>query len=75
MRGGFGQLVHPGTWISEIDLEVTRVERDRVHEEVEMRSYVEWLLVSSYPGDGLERVTPYRLHSVPESELVPGEAS
>lgn len=63
MRGGFKKLVHPGTQISEVDLEATRAERDRVHEEVEMRCYIEWLLASSAPGDGLVRVTPYQVHS------------
>ncbi len=75
MRGGFKQLVHPGTQISEIDVEATRSERNRVHEEVEMRSYIAWLLVSSLPGDGLVRVTPYQVLSVPESEAAAGEAS
>ena len=67
MRGGFKKLVHPGTRISDVDLEGTRIERARVHEEVEMRAYIEWLLASSSPGDGLVRVTPYEVHSAFEA--------
>jgi hypothetical protein len=53
--------VHPATLVSEIDLEATRSERHQLHEEIEMRAHLTWLLASTVPGDGLVRVTPYRL--------------
>ena len=68
MRGGFGQLVNPSTRISEVDLEATRADRERLHAEVRSRSHVAWLLSVSVPGSDLVRVTPYEVHELDERD-------
>jgi hypothetical protein len=67
MRSGLSRLVHPATLVSEIDLDATREQRCRLHEELRLRAHLRWLLDSTTPGDGLVRVTPY--------EVVDGDGS
>ena len=66
VRGGFGVLVNPGTRISDVDLEATRADRERLHAEVRARLHIAWLLSVSTPGGDLVRVTPYEVRELDE---------
>lgn len=68
MTGGFRVLVNPGTRISEVDLEATRADRERLHAEVRARLHIAWLLSVSTPGGDLVRVTPYEVRELDERE-------
>lgn len=52
MRNGFASLVNAGTSVSDVDLEASRAERCRLHEEVRLRAHLLWLLSSTVAGDG-----------------------
>lgn len=67
MRFGFGELVNPGTRVSEVDLETTREDRERVREEVLMHRQVQSIIALCHPGDGVVRFN-WNITSVPEDE-------
>jgi hypothetical protein len=47
--------------VSEVDLDATSAERQRLCEEIRLRAHVMRLFEASAPSDGLVRVTPYRV--------------
>lgn len=53
MSNGFTSLVNPGTPVSDVDLNASRVERCRLHEEVSLRAHLLNLLSLTAAGDGL----------------------
>lgn len=57
MKGGFRRLVHPPSWLGDVDLDATRAERERVREAVRDRQLIEWLLSVTAPGDGVLDIT------------------
>jgi hypothetical protein len=54
MRGGFRQLAHPATRVSDVDLETTRPEREALHAQLRLRAHLLHLLATSSPdSDGV----------------------
>lgn len=64
MIGGFGKLVNPPSFVSEVDLDATREARATVHEEVAMRTYIEQLIATSAPGTGAVTIKPMEIDFV-----------
>jgi hypothetical protein len=61
VRGGFRKLINEGSAVSTVDLEVTRPERDRLHEQVRLRNHLLRLLAEAPVDEGLVRVTPFKV--------------
>ena len=56
MRNGFASLVNSGTPVSRVDLEATRIQREQLHQELQLRTHLVRLLLSTYPSDGSVRI-------------------
>lgn len=61
MRGGFRELVNEGSAVSTVDLESTRAERERLHEQVRLRNHLLVLLSSAPVDEDLVRVMPFQV--------------
>lgn len=61
MRGGFRPLVNPGSSVSEVDLDGTRLARREVAEQVRLRNHLLGLLAQTPVDEDLVRVTPFQL--------------
>ncbi len=68
MRYGFRPLINPGVRVSEVDLDASRAQRERFHQEVRIRQHIIWLFSNSTPGDGLVSVTPHEISDLPEED-------
>ena len=68
MRFGLCSFVNPPSRVSEIDLDATRADRERLHAEVRARNHVIALLQATGPDDDNVRVTPYEIHAIEEHE-------
>lgn len=51
MRGGFKQAIHPGTRVSQVDLEATREQREELHRRLRLRSHLMQVFTSVPPDD------------------------
>ena len=61
MRGRFRKLINEGSAVNSIDLEATRAERERLHQQVRLRSHLLRLLAEAPVDEDLVQVTPFRV--------------
>jgi len=61
MRTGLSDLVHPATPVSEIDLDATRAERERLHQQVRLRAHLLHVLGDAPIDEDRVRVTPFEV--------------
>ena len=61
MNLGLCQLVNPGTSVGEIDLDATRHERARIHEQVRLRAHLLSLLAHAPIDENLVRVSRFQV--------------
>lgn len=61
MRLGFQRLINAGSLVSTVDLEASRPDRQRLHEQVWLRNHLLTLLAVAPVDEDLVRVSPLRL--------------